>query len=62
LFDTVQDLGRIGFMALGMPTAGAIDRVALNLAYHGARAQDQALNVTVGQKASPSCCRRLPTA
>jgi allophanate hydrolase subunit 2 len=23
LFDTVQDLGRIGFMALGMPTAGA---------------------------------------
>ena len=25
----VQDLGRIGFMALGMPTAGAMDRVAL---------------------------------
>ncbi len=32
LFDTVQDLGRIGFMALGMPTAGAMDRVALALA------------------------------
>ena len=32
LFDTVQDLGRIGFMALGMPTAGAMDRVALGLA------------------------------
>lgn len=32
LFDTVQDLGRIGFMALGMPTAGAMDRVALTLA------------------------------
>ena len=26
LFDTVQDFGRIGFMALGMPTAGATDR------------------------------------
>lgn len=32
LFDTVQDHGRIGFMALGMPTAGAMDRVALTLA------------------------------
>jgi biotin-dependent carboxylase-like uncharacterized protein len=32
LFDTVQDLGRIGFMALGMPTAGAMDRVALGIA------------------------------
>jgi biotin-dependent carboxylase-like uncharacterized protein len=32
LFDTVQDLGRIGFMALGMPTAGAMDRIALILA------------------------------
>ena len=32
LFDTVQDLGRIGFMALGMPTAGAMDRIALALA------------------------------
>ena len=32
LFDTLQDLGRIGFMALGMPTAGAMDRVALQLA------------------------------
>jgi len=32
LFDTMQDLGRIGFMALGMPTAGAMDRVALRLA------------------------------
>jgi biotin-dependent carboxylase-like uncharacterized protein len=32
LFDTIQDLGRIGFMALGMPTAGAMDRVALGLA------------------------------
>ncbi len=31
LFDTVQDLGRIGFMALGMPTAGAMDRIALSL-------------------------------
>lgn len=32
LFDTLQDLGRIGFMALGMPTAGAMDRVGLRLA------------------------------
>lgn len=32
LFDTLQDLGRRGFMALGMPTAGAMDRVALALA------------------------------
>lgn len=32
LFDTLQDLGRVGFMALGMPTAGAMDRIALNLA------------------------------
>jgi biotin-dependent carboxylase-like uncharacterized protein len=32
LFDTVQDLGRIGFMELGMPTAGAQDRIALILA------------------------------
>jgi allophanate hydrolase subunit 2 len=32
LFDTVQDLGRVSFMALGMPTAGAMDRVALSLA------------------------------
>lgn len=32
LFDTVQDQGRIGFMALGMPTAGAMDRIALALA------------------------------
>jgi biotin-dependent carboxylase-like uncharacterized protein len=32
LFDTLQDLGRVGFMALGMPTAGAMDRVALTLA------------------------------
>lgn len=32
LFDTVQDLGRIGHMALGMPTAGAMDRIGLTLA------------------------------
>jgi len=32
LFDTLQDLGRTGFMALGMPTAGAMDRIALQLA------------------------------
>src|SRR5215471_11922418 len=32
LFDTLQDLGRIGYMALGMPTAGAQDRIALTLA------------------------------
>ena len=32
LFDTLQDFGRTGFMALGMPTAGAMDRVALRLA------------------------------
>ena len=32
LFDTVQDHGRIGYMALGMPTAGAMDRVGLSLA------------------------------
>src|SRR5260221_664909 len=31
LFDTVQDLGRIGFMALGMPTAGAMDHIALRV-------------------------------
>ncbi len=32
LFDTLQDLGRFGYMALGMPTAGAMDRIALCLA------------------------------
>lgn len=32
LFDTLQDFGRTGFMALGMPTAGAMDRVGLSLA------------------------------
>jgi biotin-dependent carboxylase-like uncharacterized protein len=32
LFDTLQDLGRIGYMALGMPTAGAMDRIGLALA------------------------------
>jgi biotin-dependent carboxylase-like uncharacterized protein len=32
LFDTLQDQGRRGFMALGMPTAGAMDRIALALA------------------------------
>lgn len=32
MFDTLQDLGRTGFMALGMPTAGAMDRIALTLA------------------------------
>ncbi len=32
LFDTIQDKGRAGYMALGMPTAGAMDRVALRLA------------------------------
>ncbi|HJQ56767.1 MAG TPA: biotin-dependent carboxyltransferase family protein [Vineibacter sp.] len=32
LFDTLQDRGRIGFQALGMPVAGAMDRVALRLA------------------------------
>jgi len=32
LFDTLQDRGRIGFQALGMPVAGVMDRVALRLA------------------------------
>lgn len=32
MFDTLQDLGRIGFQELGMPTAGAMDPVALRLA------------------------------
>lgn len=32
LFDTLQDRGRIGFQALGMPVAGAMDRVGLRLA------------------------------
>jgi biotin-dependent carboxylase-like uncharacterized protein len=32
LFDTLQDMGRVGFMALGMPTAGAMDRIGLSLA------------------------------
>jgi len=32
LFDTLQDLGRIGHMALGMPTAGAMDRIGFSLA------------------------------
>ncbi|MCW5733657.1 MAG: biotin-dependent carboxyltransferase [Enhydrobacter sp.] len=31
LFDTLQDLGRIGYTALGMPTAGAMDRIGLTL-------------------------------
>ena len=32
LFDTLQDMGRVGYMALGMPTAGAMDRIGLALA------------------------------
>lgn len=32
LFDTMQDKGRVGYMALGMPTAGAMDRIGLALA------------------------------
>ncbi|SKA38861.1 Allophanate hydrolase subunit 2 [Enhydrobacter aerosaccus] len=32
LFDTLQDMGRTGYMALGMPTAGAMDRIGLVLA------------------------------
>lgn len=32
LFDTVQDLGRIGYMALGIPTAGVLDRIGFTLA------------------------------
>ncbi|MCF8531850.1 MAG: biotin-dependent carboxyltransferase family protein [Reyranella sp.] len=32
LFDTIQDTGRIGYMALGIPTAGAMDRIGLCLA------------------------------
>lgn len=32
LFDTLQDVGRVGYMALGMPTAGAMDRIGLALA------------------------------
>jgi biotin-dependent carboxylase-like uncharacterized protein len=32
LFDTVQDLGRFGHQDVGMPTAGAMDPVALRLA------------------------------
>jgi len=32
LFDTLQDRGRIGFQALGMPVAGTMDRIALRLA------------------------------
>ena len=31
MFDTLQDFGRIGFQELGMPTAGAMDPVALRL-------------------------------
>jgi biotin-dependent carboxylase-like uncharacterized protein len=32
LFDTLQDKGRIGYLALGMPSAGAMDRIGLTLA------------------------------
>jgi|KBSSwiStaDraftv2_1062776.scaffolds.fasta_scaffold297089_2 allophanate hydrolase len=32
LFDTLQDVGRIGFLELGMPVAGAMDPVGLRLA------------------------------
>lgn len=32
LFDTVQDLGRIGFQELGIPVAGALDPIGLRLA------------------------------
>lgn len=32
LFDTLQDKGRIGYLALGMPSAGAMDRIGLALA------------------------------
>ncbi len=44
LFDTIQDSGRIGFQALGMPVAGAMDRIALRLA-----------NALVGNPAGTAC-------
>ena len=49
LFDTVQDLGRVGYMALGMPTAGAMDRVGLRLAnaLAGNPAETAALEIRV---------------
>jgi biotin-dependent carboxylase-like uncharacterized protein len=44
MFDTLQDMGRIGYMALGMPTAGAMDRVGMALA-----------NALVGNPANTAC-------
>ncbi|MFI4999511.1 MAG: biotin-dependent carboxyltransferase family protein [Reyranellales bacterium] len=44
LFDTVQDRGRFGYMALGMPTAGAMDRIGLSLA-----------NALAGNSADTAC-------
>jgi biotin-dependent carboxylase-like uncharacterized protein len=48
LFDTVQDMGRTGFMALGMPTAGAMDRIALALANALAGNPAQAAGLEIG--------------
>jgi biotin-dependent carboxylase-like uncharacterized protein len=48
LFDTLQDRGRIGFQALGMPVAGAMDRIALRLANALAGNSDDLAAIEIG--------------
>ncbi len=48
LFDTLQDRGRIGFQALGMPVAGAMDRIALRLANALAGNADDLAAIEIG--------------
>ncbi len=48
LFDTVQDQGRNGHMALGMPTAGAMDRIGLSLANALAGNDGQTAGLEIG--------------
>src|SRR5260370_639719 len=60
LFDTVQDLGRIGFMALGMPTAGAMARAGIG-GFEGRKlAAGDVLPLTL-ERAPPGDDRRLGT-
>jgi biotin-dependent carboxylase-like uncharacterized protein len=48
LFDTLQDRGRTGFQALGMPVAGAMDRIALRLANALAGNADDPAAIEIG--------------
>ena len=61
LFDTLQDLGRIGFMALGMPTAGAMDRVGAPPGQRARAAIPPARRAWRSASWAPTCWSR-PTA